>query len=108
MMGAFQGAFAKIVGGAMAGKMLEEKRKQSLQNVEDVKLAKLKQRALKAKYKAQIEKSREQAEKSKLAKITAKQKTAELKAKQKGIYIGGQLVTDPNLIKTIEKGAKLK
>lgn len=99
MIGAFQGAFSKIVGGYMAGKMLEEKRKQSLQNAEDVKMARLKQRALKEKYRAQIEKA-------KLAKIQAKQKTAELKGKNERVTIGGQQITDPTLLAKIKKEAK--
>ena len=35
MMGAFQGAFTKIMGGIAAGKLLEEKRQKAMQNVED-------------------------------------------------------------------------
>ena len=99
MMGAFQGAFSKIVAGAMAGKLMAQKSKDAMQNVEDIKMAKLKQRALKEKYRAQIEKS-------KLAKIQAKQKTAELKANKERITIGGQIVTDPQLIKKVKKEAK--
>ena len=95
-MSSIQGAFNKVVGGVLAGQLLEEKRKRAMQNVEDVKMAKLKQRALKEKYRAQIEKS-------KLAKIQAKQKTAELKASKERITIGGQLVTDPELIKRIKE-----
>ena len=40
-MGAFQGAFTKIIGGAMTGKLLEEKRAKAMQNVQDIKMAKL-------------------------------------------------------------------
>ena len=99
MMGAFQSAFTKIVGGVMAGKLLEEKRQKSLQNVEDIKMAKLKQRAQKEKLRAQIEKS-------KLAKIQAKQKTAELKGKKERVTIGGTEVTDPVLLKKIKEASK--
>ena len=98
-MGAFQSAFSKVVAGAMAGKLLEKKRKDAIQNVEDIKIAKLKQRALKEKYRAQIEKS-------KYAKIQAKQKTAELKAAKERITLGGQEITDPELVKKIKKEAK--
>ena len=99
MMGAFQGAFTKIVGGVMAGKLLEQKRKASMQNVEDIKMAKLKQRALKEKYRAQIEKS-------KLAKIQAKQKTAELKGKNERVTLGGKVITDPALLSKIKEAQK--
>ena len=98
-MGAIQGAFSKIVAGAMAGKLLEQKQKQAMQNVEDIKIAKLKQRAMKEKYQAQIAKS-------KLAKIQAKQKTAELKGKNDRITIGGQIVTDPVLLGKIKEASK--
>lgn len=98
-MGAFQSAFSKVVAGAMAGKLLEKKRKDAIQNVEDIKIAKLKQRALKEKYRAQIEKS-------KYAKIQAKQKTAELKATKERITLGGEAITDPELVKKIKKEAK--
>ena len=98
-MGVFQGAFTKIVGGIMTGKLLEKKRTEAMQNVEDIKMAKLKQRAEREKYRAQIEKS-------KLAKIQAKQKTAELKGKNERITIGGQPVTDPALLAKIKKEAK--
>ena len=98
-MGAFQGAFTKIIGGAMTGKLLEEKRAKAMQNVQDIKMAKLKQRAEKEKDRAQIEKS-------KLARIQAKQKTAELKGKNERITIGGQLVTDPTLLARIKQGVK--
>lgn len=99
MMGAFQGAFSKIVAGAMAGKLLEQKQKQAMQNVEDIKMAKLKQRAMREKYQAQIAKS-------KLAKIQAKQKTAELKGKNERITIGGEVITDPVLLKKIKETSK--
>lgn len=100
MMGAFQGAFTKIMAGAMAGKIMAQKSKDAMQNVKDIKMERLKQRALKEKYRAQIEKS-------KLAKITAKQKTADLKAKQKAdkeqVRLNGQLVTDQSLLKMIKE-----
>ena len=99
MTGSIQGAFNKVVGGIMAGKLLEEKRQKALQNVKDIKTAKLKQKAEREKYRAQYEKS-------KLAKIQAKQKTAELKGKSERIMIGGQLVTDPALLAKIKQEAK--
>ena len=98
-MGSFQSAFSKIVAGAMAGRLLAQKREDALKNAEDVKMAKLKERATKEKYRAQIEKS-------KLAKIQAKQKTTELKAQKERILIGGQIITDPSLINKIKKEAK--
>lgn len=98
-MGAIQGAFSKIVAGAMAGKLLEQKRQAAMQNVEDIKMAKLKQRAMKEKYQAQIAKS-------KLVKIQAKQKTAELKGKNERITIGGEVVTDPVLLGKIKEASK--
>lgn len=103
MMGAFQGAFTKIVGGAMAGKLMAQKSKDAMQNVEDIKMAKLKQRAQKEKLRAQIEKS-------KLAKIQAKQKTVELKAKQKAdkeqVRLNGQLITDQSLLSKVKEANK--
>ncbi len=99
MMGAFQGAFTKIVGGAMAGKLMAQKSKDAMQNIEDIKMAKLKQRAQKEKLRAQIEISKH-------ARIQAKQKTAELKGKNERVSIGGQQITDPILLAKIKKEAK--
>ena len=99
MTDSIQGAVNKVVGGIMAGKLLEKKRQMALQNVKDIKTAKLKQKAEREKYRAQYEKS-------KLAKIQAKQKTSELKGKNERITIGGQLVTDPALLAKIKQEAK--
>lgn len=105
-MGAFQSAFSKVVAGAMAGKLLEKKRKNAIQNVEDIKIAKLNQKKIRAKYRADIEAYNAKYEKSKYAKIQAKQKTAELKATKERITLGGEAITDPELVKKIKKEAK--
>lgn len=79
----------------------KQRMEQSIQSVEDIKLAKLQQKAQTAKYKAQIAKSRLSATQSKL-------KLKDLKESKKSdaadITIGGQKITDPRIIEFIKKG----
>ena len=99
-MGAFQGSFNKIIAGAMAGKLLSQKMKQGQQNSEDVKLAKLKQKAEMEKYRAKYQEAKLKKNQAKLKQNDIRSTTTET------VSIGGAKVIDPELLKKIKEASK--
>lgn len=98
-MGAIQGSINQVLGVLAGGKLVPTMQKANT-NVDDIKLAKQKQKAQVAKYKATIAKSR-------LAEYQSKEKLKELKGKGTGsVSIGGAKVTDANILAQIKAQSK--
>ena len=98
-MGAIQSSVNQVLGVLAGGKLIPTMNKAN-QNVEDIKLAKQKQKAQMAKYKAMTAKS-------KLTEYQSKSKLKELKGTGlSNVSIGGVKVTDPNILKQLKGGTK--
>lgn len=98
-MGTIQSSVNQVLGVLAGGKLLPTMNKAN-QNVEDIKLAKQKQRENMAKSKANTAKA-------KLSEYEAKTKLKELKGTGlSNVSIGGVKVTDPNILKQLKGGAK--
>ena len=97
-MGAIQSSVNQVLGVLAGGKLIPTMNKAN-QNVEDIKMAKLQQKAQMAKYKAQTAKA-------KLTEYQSKSKLKELKGTGSNVSIGGVKVTDPNILKQLKGGAK--
>lgn len=97
-MGAIQSSVNQVLGVLAGGKLIPTMNKAN-QNVEDIKLAKQRQRE-------NMAKSRANTAKAKLSEYEAKTKLKELKGGISNVSIGGVKVTDPNILKQIKGGAK--